>query len=126
MLVFEETLPWSLQVGAAARAAVRAQLGHLLTEDFLYNAELVATELATNAFSHAPPLVGERIVMRIELGGAVVRIVMLDGGARFVPNWEDTPGPATAGGLRIVDRVAIAWGVCDDGANAVWAEVAQV
>jgi anti-sigma regulatory factor (Ser/Thr protein kinase) len=126
MPAFEDSLPWSLDVGAAARATVRARLADLLPRDALHDAELVATELATNAFAHAPPLVEGRIVLRIEVVDEGVRFVVIDGGEGFVPTWEDTPGPGTAGGLRVVDKIAIAWGVSDDGANAVWAEVAHV
>ena len=125
MPTFEEFLPWSRGIGAAARAMIRARLGDLLPEDRLGDAELLATELATNAFSHAPPVVGEQVTLLIDVADQVVRLAVIDGGAGFVPDWEDEPGPRTSGGLRVVDTIATAWGISDDGVNSVWAELAQ-
>ena len=126
MPAFEEALPWSRDVGTVARAAVRSRLHGLLSADALDDAQLVVTELATNAFSHAPPLIRDRIELRIELERDVVRLVVIDGGTGFVPGWEGRPGGSRASGLRVVDAIATAWGVSDDGTNAVWAELASV
>ena len=122
---FEESLPWTVAVGAAARRAIRARLGDRLTEDQLADAQLIATELATNAFSHAPPVVDEHVILLIDVTDQAVRIAVIDGGAGFVPDWEDEPDRSPSG-LRVVDKIATAWGISDDGVNAVWAEVARV
>lgn len=118
-------LPWSHDVGRAARVAIRDRLDRVVPPNVLEDLELVATELATNAFVHAPPLIDDRIRLRVEVEDEIVRVVAIDGGRDFVPEWDLTPG-RTAGGLRVVDALAQAWGVSDDGANAVWAEVAWV
>ena len=49
---------------------------------------------------------------------------MTDGGEGYVPEWETSAGPAI-GGLRVVDSIAVAWGVSGDAMTAVWADVAH-
>ena len=125
MLDFERSVPWSNAVGFAVRDAIRGELRDRVTGEVLRDVELVATELATNAYSHGRPLANDQISFRIEFDDGVIRVVVIDGGEAFVPEWETSAGPAT-GGLRVVDRIAVAWGVSGDAMVAVWADVARV
>jgi two-component sensor histidine kinase len=120
---FERSLPWADGVGFAVRDAVRVWLRGRLPVDVLHDVELVATELATNAYLHGTAVADDGIELRIDLDGEVIRVVVIDGGAGFEPDWDATSAPAI-GGLRLVDSIAVAWGVDgDDGSTAVWAEV---
>lgn len=86
----------------------------------LADARLVVSELATNAVIHA----GTPFAVSVRHTGSAVRISVRD--------WSPTPpvmrngGPAslTGRGLRLVARVAEAWGVDDDPDGKItWAEL---
>jgi anti-sigma regulatory factor (Ser/Thr protein kinase) len=110
------TLPRSLRVGLAARAAVRGfarELGAESTAD----ACLLVCELATNAYLHG----GGEIRLQITLDGEVARFVVSDdGGARFQPITH--PDEYGGWGLNLVQRVADRWGI-GDAPTHVWFEL---
>jgi anti-sigma regulatory factor (Ser/Thr protein kinase) len=122
--VVERRLPHEAIAARLARETVRQVLADTLDEDRLHEAELVATELASNAFRHAPALPDGGIRLRLEIQDDLARIVVADGGNDFVPSWQDgavaSPDPHL--GLLFVDGFADRWGISDDGVNAVWAE----
>jgi hypothetical protein len=103
------------------RCWVRAVLADLHA-DVIYDVELAATELITNAYEHGGGVLAVRL-FRPPLGPT--RLEVDD--AR--PNLPLTPGRSTEGvfrgqGLRIVNAVADAWGV-DKAVHrkTVWADV---
>ena len=94
-----------------------------LSEELVDEAEIVASELLTNAVRHARPLSDGTIRVRWKIRGDVVEIEVTDGGGESVPR----PAPRTVWlssgrGLRIVRSIAHEWGVTEDRTgNVVWA-----
>jgi anti-sigma regulatory factor (Ser/Thr protein kinase) len=89
------------------------------------DAELLLTELVTNAVLHTGMRPTEAIDVRIGSDGDVFRVEVWDRGPGFDPDTDPMPTRATGGwGLRIVDELADRWGVDeDDGETLVWFEV---
>jgi anti-sigma regulatory factor (Ser/Thr protein kinase) len=103
---------------AAVRLLVAAHLGQL-TSSCRDAMVLVASELASNAVSHArTPYIVELMV------DGLARIEVTDGGLAG-PQLRLVPGDALHGrGLSIVARLATRWGVTWlDDSKVVWAEV---
>ena len=94
-----------------------------LPEDLVGEAEIVVSELLTNAVRHARPLTDGTIRVRWKIRGEVVEVEVTDGGGATVPR----PAPRTVWlssgrGLRIVRALAHEWGVTEDRTgNVVWA-----
>jgi serine/threonine-protein kinase RsbW len=106
------------------RKEIVADLGNRdLPEDLVGEAEIVASELLTNAVRHARPLSDGTIRVRWKIRGDVVEVEVTDGGGATVPR----PAPRTVWlssgrGLRIVRAMAHEWGVTEDRTgNVVWA-----
>ncbi|MFJ9610636.1 ATP-binding protein [Kitasatospora sp. NPDC101176] len=97
----------------SAREAQRA-----VVEDVL----LMVSELVTNACLYAP---GGPRELRLHWDGVRLRVEVVD--ASPVPprlREEVVPGRPCGYGLRVVDRLAAAWGsVPEGGGKAVWLEV---
>ncbi|MHB8691918.1 MAG: ATP-binding protein [Solirubrobacteraceae bacterium] len=107
--------PWSARRFVALTLRGWGHAGSLLDD-----AQLLVTELATNAVVHAR----SPFSVVVWTDGAGVRVSVRDR-SHVRPLMRD-PGPlATSGrGLRIVDALAVDWGVqpCTDG-KTVWAEL---
>jgi anti-sigma regulatory factor (Ser/Thr protein kinase) len=94
-----------------------------LEEEIVGEAEMVASELLTNAVRHARPLSDGTIRVRWKIRAEVVEVEVTDGGGATVPK----PAPRTVWlssgrGLRIVRSLAHEWGVTEDRTgNVVWA-----
>ena len=94
-----------------------------MPESLVDEAEIVASELLTNAVRHARPLSDGTIRVRWKIRGEVVEVEVTDGGGATVPH----PAPRTVWlssgrGLRIVRSIAHEWGVTEDRAGSVvWA-----
>ena len=94
-----------------------------ILEEAIDEAEIVVSELFTNALRHGSPLGDGTIRVRWKVRFEVVEIEVTDGGSDTVP----TPAPravwAPSGrGLRIVRALAHEWGVSDDKlGRTVWA-----
>ncbi|BFO18066.1 hypothetical protein SHKM778_44540 [Streptomyces sp. KM77-8] len=112
-------LPWSPTACSSARSVIRDVLGRWDLDDLVPTAELLASELVSNALRHASgPL---RLTLERVSG---LRCLVSDGSA-------DLPRPADAGpddeggrGLLLVDMLAARWGceVGPEGKN-VWFEL---
>ncbi|MFF4818538.1 ATP-binding protein [Kitasatospora sp. NPDC001309] len=89
-----------------------------VTEDVL----LMVSELVTNACLHAP---GGPRELRLHWDGARLRVEVTDA-SPVPPQLRPAAEPGRPGGhgLRVVDRLAGAWGcVPEDGGKQVWLEV---
>jgi anti-anti-sigma factor len=96
---------------AAARLYVRDVLRYwrlaLPGDEVIYVAELLADELATNAVVHArTPL-----RLRLELRGDLLHLAVRDGSSRLLRPVSDAPELEGGRGLRLVERLATAWGM---------------
>src|SRR3954453_1012605 len=102
-----------------AAEALTTEVGSSVVED----AELVVTELVTNALLHgAPP-----VVLRISPVGSGVRIEVEDTGREMPIRMRENTEAMTGRGLSLVSRVTSGWGVQrkDEGGKVVWAEVVE-
>jgi CheY-like chemotaxis protein len=116
-------LPQALTSAGQARRFVADTVKDWELEPILDDALLVASELATNAVTHAD----SSCRIRLSLGPASLRIDVLDTGA-------GTPEPQATGwseehgrGLHLVTALTMAWGleVVAGGGKLVWAELAR-
>jgi serine phosphatase RsbU (regulator of sigma subunit)/anti-sigma regulatory factor (Ser/Thr protein kinase) len=114
-------LPATPAAAADARAFVRGSLGTWhADEDVVQNAELVVSELVTNAVTHTGTAPG--LVLAREPG--LLRISVSDSSTRH-PSPRDAEPDAVGGrGMGIVDVLARAWGTTPTGeGKEVWAEL---
>lgn len=104
-----------------ARSFVARTLRQWELDAFVNDAQLVASELASNAVLHARTEI--RLTLRSD-GAAWVRIEVEDHNSRM-PSQLACPTDATSGrGLAMVERLATSWGVARDGdGKTVWAEL---
>ncbi|WP_206328556.1 ATP-binding protein, partial [Streptomyces sp. Tu 4128] len=93
------------------RRLARASLTHWGRSDLVDTAELLLTELVTNALRHA---IGAEIGVRLYLQGAQL-VIEVNDGSPLVPV-PRTAGPEdeSARGLLLVEALAAAWGVSAD------------
>jgi serine/threonine-protein kinase RsbW len=88
-------------------------------------AEMVVSELVSNAVRHAKGLADGCVRIRWKVKGGAVEIEVSDGGGPTVPK-PSPPSPWAVGGrgLRIVRSLAHEWGVQEDRhGRTVWAAV---
>ena len=88
------------------------------------DAELVVSELVTNALLHAPGTDSFELCISQRPGG--IRLEVADGSA-IVPMIRELEDERPGGrGLRIVRSIAVAWGHDEDGpGKRVWVELDQ-
>ena len=100
-------LPFSPEAGRAARSLVR-ECAAGMSPSAIADAELLVSEVVTNAVQHGAPDVGATVV--IEPGELTVLIT--DGDSRTPTIREHATADATSGrGLRLVEVLSVAWGV---------------
>jgi anti-sigma regulatory factor (Ser/Thr protein kinase) len=106
---------------------VRDRLADVLTPPKLYEAELLTSELVTNAVRHAH--VGEEAVIRIriEVEPRTVHVSVVDAGegfdvSRVVPRSPDD-GEGGGWGLFLIEKLADRWGVDSSSPHGVWFEI---
>ncbi|HET7529400.1 MAG TPA: SpoIIE family protein phosphatase [Mycobacteriales bacterium] len=94
-------------------------VGGAVAED----AELVVSELVTNALLHGSP----PVVLRLWPGPERLRIEVEDSGRELPIRMRDSTESMTGRGLALVSQVAAGWGVerTDDARKLVWAELAD-
>ncbi|MFT4263952.1 MAG: ATP-binding protein [Nocardioides sp.] len=114
------TLPFRPESVREARTLVRS-CGDGFTEELLDDAELLASEVVTNAVRHGSPLVQ----FEVEVDGDSLTVRVSDGSVRLpIVRAADHPVDDPSGrGLRLVAEVATEWGVTtDSGADGktVW------
>jgi anti-sigma regulatory factor (Ser/Thr protein kinase) len=118
--------PWGPSTVTRVRHAVVTDLrARDLAEQTIDEAEIVVSELMTNAIRHARPLADGCLRVRWKVRGEVVELEVTDGGGDTAP----VPAPAavwvsSGRGLRIIRSLAHEWGVGEDkGGQTVWAAV---
>jgi anti-sigma regulatory factor (Ser/Thr protein kinase) len=116
-------LPATVHAPARAREAVREAINASgIPADDRWRAEMIVTELVTNAVRHGP---GGPVELAIETGGRGVRCEVLDPGPGIPHKGILRGEPAAEGGrgLYLVDQLSDSWGVSAD-RSRVWFEVA--
>jgi anti-sigma regulatory factor (Ser/Thr protein kinase) len=117
----EMTLPRSDAASAVARDALRRLYAGHVHEDLLAEAELLVSELTSNALRHGR---GE-IALRARLDEDRLLVEVIDDGSGFEQRLRRRDlGEVGGWGLGIVEDVASRWGV-HEGTTHVWFELEQ-
>lgn len=113
----ESTLPVAKDSPAATRELVRDVL-EPYPEQLVAEAQLLTSELVTNAVVHGSP----PIRLDIQINGGRLRVAVGDATPHRRPVLREAgPSDAHGRGLTIVDLLAEAWGVIsDDFGKTVW------
>ncbi len=105
------------QVGAVRRA-IRSFLASWQASRLTGDAELLGTELASNAIVHAG---GGSFGFAIEIDGGQVRIEIRDESPEFPALRRADPDAESGRGILLVSALAKEWGVgVDGGAKTTW------
>ncbi|MFF2650997.1 ATP-binding protein [Streptomyces sp. NPDC058045] len=125
------SVQWRLSTHARSAGRVRKLLRERavvwrLPEEATESAELLLTELVTNAYRHARAPRGREIWVRCTLDGGRLRIEVSDAGDTFpVPQQPDLDGESGRG-LTLVAALSADWGAdprpCGIG-KTVWCEL---
>jgi anti-sigma regulatory factor (Ser/Thr protein kinase) len=115
-------LPANEDAPARARQAVREIAGSALRDDDRWRAELIVTELVTNAVVHGP---GGPVSLMLDFGGNGVRGQVADPGPGIRRHQLVRRRPTEEGGrgLFLVDALSDGWGLSED-QSRVWFEIA--
>jgi anti-sigma regulatory factor (Ser/Thr protein kinase) len=106
----------------AARALVRNWFSGKLSEDELYTATLLVSELVTNAVRHGRG----KITLRALLNDVRLLVDVIDEGSVVEPVLRRREDPSGGGkGLMIVDAESSRWGI-EKGTAHVWFELERV
>ncbi|MEU3062029.1 ATP-binding protein [Streptomyces subrutilus] len=122
-------VPRGPRAPGGARVLLRAQLAEWQIEsEACETAELLLSELVTNAVRHARAPHGRDIGVRLARYGGVLRVEVADAGP-VVPLAPHRAAEADerGRGLAIVEALAVRWGWCPRAhgiGKVVWAEVA--
>jgi len=115
-------LPATQHAPRCAREAVReAAANSGVTDDERWRAELIVTELVTNAIRHGP---GGPVELALEAGGSGFRGEVRDPGPGIRKHQLMRRRATEEGGrgLFLVDALSDSWGLADD-RSRVWFEV---
>ena len=116
-------VPWKMSSAVDVRRSVVCELRRLKVDaTVVHEAELVLSELVSNAVKHAKPLPDGTIRVNWTLRGGVVEVEVSDGGGPTTPRLAPRSlWSATGRGLRIVRSLAHEWGVLEDrSGRTVW------
>jgi anti-sigma regulatory factor (Ser/Thr protein kinase) len=119
-------LPDRDQAPAAARKALTALNGslHLVSETRLRDAQLLVSELVTNAVRHGGHA-SRKVNMTVYAMPDLMRVEVTDEGEGFDPSRLPKPSSDRTGGwgLAIVAAVAHRWGIDHERGTTVWFEI---
>jgi anti-sigma regulatory factor (Ser/Thr protein kinase) len=109
-----------------ARKALTSLNGslHLISEEGLRDAQLLVSELISNAIGHSGP-VDTPFHLRVRATPQSMRVDVVDAGSGFDPDAVMAPARGRGGGwgLHIVSSLAHRWGVERGRQTAVWFEI---
>jgi anti-sigma regulatory factor (Ser/Thr protein kinase) len=111
-----------------ARWRVRAALGLHGLGEYADDAEIITSELVTNAVQHACDNGAKTIGVTLTHAGspAAVTVVVSDSSPRGLIKRETSAGSERGRGLRIVEALSAHWGrLPEDGGKAVFAVLAR-
>jgi anti-sigma regulatory factor (Ser/Thr protein kinase) len=101
------TLPCEPSSVPRARAFIRERLEDWRCSGVIDDAELVMSEILTNAIRHTGC---EQTTVRIDVAGDAVAVVVSDPGDRVPRRVDNGPDSPTGRGLAVVEAVAEHWG----------------
>jgi anti-sigma regulatory factor (Ser/Thr protein kinase) len=125
-------LPWKrfpsdpASVPEARRFTLESLAPGIEDEEALYDAQLLACELASNGIKHGVAGPNRWIEVSAGIEDGVVCVSVSDPGPGFEPadRYDPPPGErATGWGLVIVSRVSSRWGAWPGRRFTVWAEI---
>lgn len=121
-LVASLELPPDHTAAARARNFVSVTLRSWGCDGVVQDAELLVSELVTNAILHAH----SSATVTIDRTPTAIRVSVCDR-STATPRLRDyEPGAVTGRGLLLVDRISQRWGIETDGAGkCVWFEVSE-
>lgn len=116
-------IPATIHGPAVARGFIAALLNAHGLDRLTYPAQLVVSELVTNAYQHAPGT--DSFELELAVTDDHLRVSLADGSA-IRPTVAELNQHAPRGrGMRIVHNLATRWGAEDyHGGKRVWAEIA--
>jgi anti-sigma regulatory factor (Ser/Thr protein kinase) len=115
----ELELPCAVTAAQIARRALRGWCAGRVDDDLLSDAQLLVSELATNAVVHGQG----QITLRARLDDERLLVELVDEGSGFERDLRRTDFSDVGGwGLGIVDDIASRWGV-HEGTTHVWFEL---
>jgi anti-sigma regulatory factor (Ser/Thr protein kinase) len=121
--VTHQTLASGTDAMVRARSYVRAQLESALSPSKVAAAELMTSELVSNAVEHAGLLDGDLIGLDIYVEPATVRVSVVDAGPGLDPDLPILGQSLHGWGLILVDRISDRWGIHLDHPHSVWFEI---
>jgi anti-sigma regulatory factor (Ser/Thr protein kinase) len=114
-------LPLVPESTTKARHWVETKLGARLSEQKLYDARLVVSELVTNAVLHSH---GRSMKLELSEGDDSVEIAVRDDGSGTPQRQEPAAAMPSGRGLLIVDKLSEDWGaVSQPSGKVVWARL---
>ena len=115
-------LPGGPAAPQRARRGVDQVFGDVLGDESLALANLLVTELVSNAVRHGGATDGTTIVLHLAVAPGLVRVEVCDRGPGFEPG---RPAPYGHGGygLFLVDELASRWGVDTAHGTCAWFEI---
>jgi anti-sigma regulatory factor (Ser/Thr protein kinase) len=122
----DHALPARAVAVGAAREYVRDRLAGALLPEKVAEAELLTSELVTNAIQHAGLPEGTPIGLDINVDDRRVRVRVVDAGSGFDvgKRLRGSVYPAESGwGLYLVEKVADRWGNDETHPHSVWFEI---
>ena len=121
-MTYERTLPPEpSSIRAARRFVTEALVSTGIPAEAVGRAELVVSELATNAVTHAKGA----FTVSVDRSGRKVRVEVADAGRGLPRVRRATPDSIDGRGLVIVAALCTQWGVDrDPGHKTVWCELA--
>ena len=110
---------------ADARRYVRDRLEGFLGPRRLAEAELLTSELVTNAVRHARLKEGDPICLDVDVDTDMVHVAVVDGGTGFDFGklFEERGDHRGGWGLFLVDKVSDRWGIDATPPHSVWFEI---
>jgi anti-sigma regulatory factor (Ser/Thr protein kinase) len=121
-------MPFVAASAGRARRMMAGDLGHQAPSETLMDAELVLTELLTNALRHGQPSVDHEVEVGWCLLVGCVRVCVGDAGTTTEIAWDHAHPDSEGGrGMAIIDALCQTWNLeLGEGSTRVVADIAIV